>query len=166
MKRLLAVTALASLAAVHACKVSRPGNLETRAANKAKKVAIGGKEWKNPVPNNEAVIRSGAKYFHQYCQVCHGPDGHNTGVIFADRMSPPVPDLAQEDTQEYTDGQLNWVIQNGIRFTGMPGWEGVLTDRQAWEIVRFIRHLPPKPSSAENPPTANPSVGRDLSQLK
>jgi hypothetical protein len=58
-------------------------------------------------------------------------------------MSPPVADLGEEDTQAYTDGQLKWIIENGIRFTGMPSFgDGLLKDDEMWHIVRFLRHLP------------------------
>ena len=142
------VTALAAVGVLilSSCKAGGPGKVETLAAQKTKKVMIGGKEWKNPLPDTKEVAQVGARHFQKYCQVCHGLDGHNTGVPFADRMSPPVPDLGQRDTQEYSDGQLKWIIQKGIRFTGMPGWEGILKDEEMWHIVRFVRHLPPKGS--------------------
>jgi mono/diheme cytochrome c family protein len=53
-----------------------------------------------------------------------------------------VPDLGTRDIQKYTDGQLKWIIQNGIRMSGMPGWKGLLEDEVMWQMVRYIRHLP------------------------
>jgi hypothetical protein len=44
--------------------------------------------------------------------------------------------------QGYNDGQLKWIVQNGMRYTGMPGWSGILDDGEMWHIVRFMRHLP------------------------
>jgi hypothetical protein len=61
-------------------------------------------------------------------------------------MSPPVADLGSQDVQKYSDGQLKWIIQNGIRFTGMPGWQGILDDDEMWHVVAYLRHLPPKGS--------------------
>ena len=61
-------------------------------------------------------------------------------------MSPPVADLASEGIQQYSDGQLKWIVQNGIRMSGMPGWTGILNDDEMWAIVRFLRHLPAKGS--------------------
>ncbi len=98
------------------------------------------------MPDNREAVKTGAAYFQHHCQICHGLDGHNTGVPFADRMSPPITNLGDEDTQDYKDGQLKWIIQNGIRFTGMPGWEGILDDDEMWYMVRFLRHLPAKGS--------------------
>jgi mono/diheme cytochrome c family protein len=79
-----------------------------------------------------------------HCQICHGLDGQNTGVPFAEKMSPQVANLAAPDIQKYTDGQLKWIIENGIRLTGMPAWKGILEDDEMWHIVRYIRHLPVK----------------------
>jgi hypothetical protein len=59
-------------------------------------------------------------------------------------MYPPAPDMRQPDTQKLSDGELFYIIQNGIRLTGMPSWgSGVGHDDQdSWKLVRFIRHLP------------------------
>jgi mono/diheme cytochrome c family protein len=80
---------------------------------------------------------------------CHGLDGQNTGVPFADRMSPPVPSLTGSDVQSYTDGQLKWIIDYGIWPSGMPGSKGVLSDDEIWSIVLYLRHLPPAGSLGE-----------------
>jgi len=61
----------------------------------------------------------------------------------------PVPMLSSSEVQSYTDGQLKWVIDNGISPTGMPGSTGILTDSEIWSIVVYIRHLPPAGSLGE-----------------
>ena len=73
----------------------------------------------------------------------------DTGVPFVEHMSPPVPSLASKDVQQYTDGQLIWVIDNGIWPSGMPGSKGTLSDDEVWSIVIFLRHLPPVGSQGE-----------------
>ena len=73
----------------------------------------------------------------------------NTGVPFADRMSPPVPSLSSAEVQSYTDGQLKWVIDNGIWPSGMPGSKGTLSDEEIWSIVIYFRHLPAAGSLGE-----------------
>jgi len=110
------------------------------------KVTIGGKDDKNPIAYSEAVAKEGGAHFQHHCQICHGLDGQNTGVPFAEQMSPPVADLASKDVQEYADGQLKWIIQNGIAPSGMPAWKGILDDDEMWKIVNYMRHLPPKGS--------------------
>lgn len=143
MKKLLLLVSLAALLALAACKAGKPGNLETSMVQEVKKVTIGGKEWKNPTPDDEASVKEGAEHFQHHCQVCHGLDGHATGVPFAAMMDPPVPDLSEKEIQEYADGQLKWIIENGIAPSGMPAWKGMLDDDEMWKIVRFLRKLPP-----------------------
>jgi mono/diheme cytochrome c family protein len=121
-------------------------SLERTAVNRAKELAIGGKGQQNPVPDTEAEVKEGAKHFQHHCQMCHGLDGQKTGVPFADTMDPPVADLASKRVQDYEDGQLKWIIENGIRFSGMPAWKGMLDDQTMWRMVRFMRKLPPKGS--------------------
>jgi mono/diheme cytochrome c family protein len=70
-------------------------------------------------------------------------DGQNTGVPFVDHISPPIPSLASPGVQSYTDGQLKWILDNGIKPSGMPGSQGTLSDDELWSIVVFLRHLPP-----------------------
>lgn len=138
--------AVSSCLMLLACSASSPGNIESMVAREAKRVAIAGKDLKNPLPDTPEVAKTGQEHFGHHCQVCHGLDGHNTGVPFASKMSPNVPELSDHSVQEFSDGQLKMIIQNGIRFSGMPGWQGILDDNEMWAIVRFIRHLPPKGS--------------------
>jgi mono/diheme cytochrome c family protein len=132
------------------CKATPPGKLETVAMTKIKhSITIRGKGTKNPLPGTAQNIESGRDAFSHYCAACHGLDGQNTGVPFGDRMSPPVPLLNSSEVQSYTDGQLKWIIDNGISPTGMPGSTGILTDNEIWSIVVYIRHLPPAGSLGE-----------------
>jgi mono/diheme cytochrome c family protein len=137
-----AVVIAAAATLLAACSAKAPGSAEAALVKEIKKQTIGGKDWKNPLPDTPEDQKIGAEHFQHHCQICHGLDGHNTGVPFADKMTPPVADLGDKSVQDYTDGQIKWIIQNGIRFTGMPGWNGVLDDNEQWAIVRYIRHLP------------------------
>jgi mono/diheme cytochrome c family protein len=80
---------------------------------------------------------------------CHGLDGQNTGVPFADKMSPPVPSLASARVQAYSDAQIKLIIASGIFPSGMPASKGTLSDEEMWQIVVFLRHLPPPGSLGE-----------------
>jgi len=142
MKKLFLLVSVAALLALAGCAANKPGEMESGMMHQVKQVTIGGKDWKNPAPDNDASIKEGMQHFQHHCQVCHGLDGHATGVPFATMMDPPVPDLAEKEIQEYTDGQLKWIIENGIAPSGMPAWKGMLDDDEMWKIVRFLRHLP------------------------
>ncbi len=137
--------------ALAGCQARQPGSFETALAVKVKSVTVGGKTQQNPLPATQENINAGRENFSHYCMVCHGLDGQNTGVPFADRMSPPVPLLISPAVQRYTDGQLKWVIDNGIFPSGMPASKGILNDEEIWQIVHYLRHLPAQGSLGEPP---------------
>jgi mono/diheme cytochrome c family protein len=126
------------------CRANPPGKFETKVVTVAKHhIFVGGKKQKNPLPDTPQTLADGNEAFSHYCVACHGMDGQNTGVPFAERISPPIPSLASKEVQEYTDGQLKWILDNGISPSGMPGSRGTLSDDELWSIVVFLRHLPP-----------------------
>jgi mono/diheme cytochrome c family protein len=130
-----------------ACKVAPPGKVETSVmTNLKRRITVRGKGDRSPFDATDEDVARGKKAFGSYCTTCHGLDGQNTGVPFADRMAPPVPSLASKAVQQYTDGQLHWIIQNGIFPSGMPASKDLLSDEEIWEIVAYVRHLPPKGS--------------------
>jgi len=110
---------------------------------------IGNKSQKNPLASTPENVAAGKEAFSHYCAACHGLDGQNTGVPFADRMSPPVPSLASREVQSYTDGQIKQVIDYGINPSGMPASKDILSEEEIWSIVVFLRHLPPAGSLGE-----------------
>ena len=129
------------------CRAKPPGKVEGELVDWAKlHVTIGGKKDVNPEHASAQTIADGKQMFDSYCMVCHGLDGQNTGVPFAATLSPPVPSLASKRVQAYTDGQLKWIIKNGIYPSGMPPKTDDFSDDDIWLMVIYIRHLPPKGS--------------------
>ncbi len=144
MRRLFSLGASILLVGVAGCQATPPGKFETRTVTFAKRhFFIGNKKQKNPLPDTPETRVDGKEAFSHYCVACHGMDGQNTGVPFADHISPPIPSLASPDVQSYTDGQLKWILDNGISPSGMPGSKGTLSDEELWSIVAYLRHLPP-----------------------
>jgi cytochrome c len=140
-------SALLLMVVLAGCRGRQPGSLETSLVQSAKRhITVRGRGDLNPLPATQENIHAGRETFSSYCMVCHGLDGQNTGVPFADRMSPPVPELSSPAVQAYSDGQLKWIIDNGIFPSGMPASKGILRDEEIWAIVDYIRHLPPKGS--------------------
>ena len=145
--RALIVTATIFLGA---CKATPPGKWETAAVTKIKhSLTVGDKNVTNPITDTKEHVEDGKEAFSHYCAACHGFDGQNTGVPFADRMSPPAAPLNSPDVQSYTDGQLHWILENGVSPSGMPASKGILTDTELWSIVVYVRHLPPAGSLGE-----------------
>lgn len=93
----------------------------------------------NPLHRTELSIAEARDHFADHCAVCHANDGSGRTNI-GDGLYPPPPDLRGSDTQSLSDGEIFYIIQNGIRFTGMPGFGG--EDNENWKLVLFIRHLP------------------------
>ena len=132
------------------CRVTPPGRAETAVVQWTKhNITVKGTHDKNPIPATAENIEAGKQVFASYCIVCHGRDGQNTGVPFANSISPPIPSLASADIQRYTDGQLRWIIENGISPSGMPASRGILSDDDIWTIIVYLRHLPPAGSLGE-----------------
>lgn len=144
------ISSTAALLFLAGCQVRTPGTLETRLVDSAKRrITVGGRSDVNPLSATSENIGRGQTAFGAYCMVCHGLDGQNTGVPFAEKMSPPVPPLNSSAVQSYSDGQLHWIIQNGVSPSGMPASKDVFRDDEIWQLVLYIRHLPPKGSLGE-----------------
>jgi len=152
MKRRVSSHALACAAfsLLTACRATAPGRVESAVAQWTKShITVRGKGDRNPLSASLQTQHDGKVAFGHYCIVCHGLDGQNTGVPFAASLSPPVPSLTSKDVQSYSDGQLKWIIDNGIAPSGMPASRGILNDDEMWSIVVYLRHLPPAGSLGE-----------------
>jgi mono/diheme cytochrome c family protein len=146
--RLLLLCALLTLG----CRAKAPTKAETQIVDWTKlHITVGGKHDINPIKATPENITEGKQSFTSYCMVCHGLDGQNTGVPFASSISPPVPSLASPQVQAYTDGQLKWIIENGLYPSGMPPSKGEFSDDDMWQMVLYIRHLPKAGSLGEPP---------------
>ena len=98
---------------------------------------------KNPVLNTSEVLEQARSHWADHCAICHANDGSGN-MPMGKHTYPPAPDMRLPATQKMSDGELFYVIQNGIRLSGMPAWGGG-SDRDAldsWKLVYFIRHLP------------------------
>ena len=168
MRRELTSLLLVVAAMMCSCAATPPGKAETAVMTRLKRWTTGGRKMTNPQPATPENIAAGKEAFSHFCAACHGLDGQKTGVPFADRMSPPVPSLTAQHVQQYKDGQLKRIIDEGIGPSGMPGSKGILNDDEIWSIVLYLRHLPPQGSLGEPqmysgetcPPNDQPANGR------
>jgi mono/diheme cytochrome c family protein len=120
-----------------------PSQEETNLANAAKDVAIpleAGK-MQNPLPETDEVVSQGEEVFLGSCAECHGADGHaNTSL--GRSMDPPALDLTSSHVQHWNDAELFWIVQNGVRLTGMPAWKSTISADDTWKLARFVHKLP------------------------
>jgi mono/diheme cytochrome c family protein len=125
-----------------------PGRLETRVARAVRGFAVPGdvKARRNPLAESDEALWMGLEHFAKYCALCHANDGSGQKTPLGQGLYPKPPDMRAEATQGLTDGELFYIIENGVRFTGMPafgtGKEDPAGAAQVWQLVRFIRHLP------------------------
>jgi mono/diheme cytochrome c family protein len=123
---------------------AQPGAVETAVARRLRAMAVPSEyaDLKNPVFMNEESVRNGMAHFADHCAQCHANDG--TGADMGKDMFPPTPDLRASTTQSLGDGELFYIVEHGVRFTGMPafGTDTLDGEESSWHLVNFIRHLP------------------------
>jgi mono/diheme cytochrome c family protein len=122
---------------------SEPSRLEARIARTVRGWAIPSeaREATNPIPASPRVIAEGLAHFADHCASCHANDGSGQTSI-GRKLYPRAPDMRGAATQGLTDGELFYIIENGVRLTGMPAWGGPDSAEGSWHLVHFIRHLP------------------------
>jgi len=121
-----------------------PTPAEALAARTLKRLAMPRRAsgLKNPLPDSEGTVAVGRAHFADHCASCHGNDGKGETTL-GRNLYPRAPDMTASATQSLSDGEIYWVIENGIRLTGMPAWgKGGEQDEETWALVSFIRHLP------------------------
>jgi mono/diheme cytochrome c family protein len=140
----LAIVAAASLLHNGLNSRATPTFLEAMLARNARHMAIpaGARKQQNLIPATPDNLRDARLHFADHCAVCHGNEGTGDTPI-GKGLYPKPPDLRAEETQRLSDGELFWIIENGVRFTGMPAFGGSHgSEEDSWKLVRFIRHLP------------------------
>lgn len=122
-----------------------PSTLETSVARRLRAWMIPSAAWNrpNPVARTDEAVDAGLRHFADHCAVCHANDGSGH-VEMGENLYPRAPDLRDPDTQDLSDGALFYIIEEGVRLTGMPGWKTGTPEgeRESWRLVHFIRHLP------------------------
>jgi mono/diheme cytochrome c family protein len=95
---------------------------------------------KNPLPTTPGLLKEGLEHYKENCVVCHGAPGVDAGEI-GQGLNPPAPELTLPRVQKRPDGELFWIVSNGIRMTGMPAFKPTHKPEEIWKIVAFLRHL-------------------------
>jgi mono/diheme cytochrome c family protein len=152
LKVVVAVLAVAGLVAIVVAVGVLRGGFTARAKPSALEGALAelvedaafasARDVRSPVTATPEVLAGARRHFARECAICHGNDG--AGAPLGRAMFPPVPDL-EKSTRDLTEGQIFHVIENGIRWSGMPAFGKPGDEEEArehWELVAFIRHLP------------------------
>ena len=147
---------------------TEPHSIEVFMARQIRHLAIPMKNRnaQNPIPLSPDVMKESLAHFADHCTICHANDGSGETPI-GKNVYPKAPDLRLADTQSMSDGEMFWVIHNGIRFTAMAAWgEGdPAQDMGSWKLVHFIRHLPQiTPEELDQMKSLNPKTKKDLEE--
>jgi mono/diheme cytochrome c family protein len=92
----------------------------------------------NPVQPTRANLMEGQRLYEEHCSLCHGGATSRVSPL-RDKFNPPVPQLIA-DVPEDEDAWVFWVTKHGARMTGMPSWNGILSDDQIWKVVAYVKH--------------------------
>jgi mono/diheme cytochrome c family protein len=122
----------------------QPYPLESQLARAVRSVAIpeAQRARANPLPHNETNVTAGMEHFADHCAVCHANDGSGDTEM-GRNLWPKAPDMRAAPTQQLTDGELFYIIEHGVRFTGMPAWSTgtAAGEESSWQLVHFVREL-------------------------
>ncbi len=147
---------------------AQPSTIERWAARQARAMAVPADATTrtNPVPDSPEILAEARAHWADHCAACHSNNGSGDAEM-GKHMYPPAPDMRKADTQNLSDGELFYIIQNGIRLTGMPSWGNGTThdDQDSWKLVRFIRHLPKlTPQEEQEMQELNPKSPEELKE--
>ena len=146
----------------------QPGRLETNIARTMRGLAVprSARDLKNPVVKDQDVMAEAMAHYADHCATCHANDGSGNTDI-GRGLYPKPPDMRLAATQALTDGELFFIIENGVRLTGMPAWSTGTEDGsvESWKLVHFIRELPKlTPEQIEQMKAMNPRSPDEIRQ--
>jgi len=100
------------------------------------------KGLQNPLSNTTENFVAAREHYADHCASCHGNDGSGNTEI-GRNLYPKAPDMRLPRTQRLSDGELFYIIENGVMLTGMPGWSTGTPEGEtsSWQLVHFIRRL-------------------------
>jgi mono/diheme cytochrome c family protein len=143
-----------------------PSRLETYVAETARALSVPASERnaKNPFAPTPELLAEARSHFADHCATFHGNDGSGKTEI-GQNLYPKPPDMRRSGMQNLTDGEIYYIIHNGIRLTGMPAWGDPGKDDDSWKLVLFIRHLPQTaPQQMKEMEQFNPKSAADRSE--
>ncbi len=95
---------------------------------------------KSPVRATEENIAQGRELYNKHCASCHGEDGQAKTPI-AEMMKVKPTNLTDKAMKGITEGEIYWVITNGIKKSGMPALKQKVSDQQRWQVTLYVKHL-------------------------
>jgi len=116
-------------------------------------------EMQNPTALTADNLTDGAKEYEEHCAFCHGGAKAKNSPM-QHKFNPPAPQFINRIPHD-PDNWLFWVTKHGVRMTGMPTWDGIMSDEEIWKVIAFIKHsnaLPPETAAAWQKLAAEPTT--------
>jgi len=94
---------------------------------------------KNPIQSTDANLMAGMKIYQANCAVCHG-DVRQPESMLADAFYPRAPQF-MKDPPDMPENQNFYIIEHGVRLSGMPAWGNILDQQQVWQLTSFLKDM-------------------------
>jgi mono/diheme cytochrome c family protein len=101
----------------------------------------------NPLQASTDNLVAGATVYEEHCAMCHGDPARPTSPV-GRSLYPRAPQFVS-DAADMGDSDNYYITEHGVRWTGMPAWKSVLSDKDIWEVVTFIGHMGNLPPEAK-----------------
>lgn len=149
---------------------TRPSGLESRQAMAFLDASVSRRAPGSVAPqSSEQQLVEAVKLYKTHCAECHGSPERARQNLASLSLYPPAPQFMQ-DVPDMPENENFYIIQHGIRWTGMPAWGNVLTTQQVWELADFLGHMENLPPAAEREwggaPAKNAMPGMKMQQRK
>ena len=101
----------------------------------------------NPIQPSNEVFLTGLKIFKMNCAGCHGSRGQprQWGTR---NFYPSVPQFA-DNPLHLSAPQMFVAIKDGIRYSGIGAWDGMMSDEEIWKVATFLEHIGSLPPEVE-----------------
>lgn len=127
-------------------------NFEKWAAHQSLKATIKSQivGLKNPLPTDEKNLAAGAKIYEGNCSGCHGAP-LSPSPSFASAYSPPAPIFSEpdNDVDHMDEAKIYWMVDHGIKFTGMPSFNRILNEEELWQVSMFLKNIKKLPAPVD-----------------
>lgn len=104
-------------------------------------IAVRATNPSEPSLTDSRRIKAGFRSYHTMCAVCHSVPGHKASPT-RKGLNPKPPRLYAKQVQRRSDTELYWIIEHGIRMTGMPAFGPTHSPEEIWGLIAFLRQLP------------------------
>jgi thiosulfate dehydrogenase len=120
---------------------AEPGSLETKIAMPALDASVDRRApaVMNPIQTTDENLIAGMKIYQSTCAGCHGDIGH-PHTVFGDSFYPRAPQFV-EDAPDMPENQNFYIVQHGVRLSGMPAWKSFLKEQEMWQVTTFLSHM-------------------------